>query len=352
MTRAENEAFAKLVFHAYENSFDRDKGKTIDHFARLGKNRFVINRIITRCELTSDTKFKKLPGRRAVLSSKENVEKVEKLFNKTPTTTVRAAAEILNLSTSTVSHIKVHKLGIKGYVKQHAPKYQGTQEQRAKTGCRKIYKKSLNKVLVIDDETYVHLDPSDVPGRKFYHATNPKDVKYEDKIKPKAKFPKKILVWQAMDENGRVSRPYFAEGTINAKIYLKDCLKARLLPFLSEHHEINDVLFWPDMATSHYAKQVTGYLEEKNINFVHKADNAPNVPQARGIETFWAQCKSRYSKRKTKPKNIRGFSQIWTKIAKDVAAESGKRDMDSARRKLISIGYKGVRGALTKKTNL
>ncbi|OXA40221.1 hypothetical protein Fcan01_24870 [Folsomia candida] len=200
MTRAENEEFAEVVFHSYENLFDRDK-KTIDHFARRGKRRFVIDRIITRCELTGDTNYKKLSGRPATQSTKRNVEKVKKLFKKRPSTSMTAASTKLKISKSTICRIKLHKLGMKGYVKQPAPKYVGTQQERAKTGCRKIYKKSLSKVLVIDDETYVTIDPDDIPGRKFFHATSPEDVKYEDKVQPKAKFPKKILIWQAMDEN-------------------------------------------------------------------------------------------------------------------------------------------------------
>ena len=57
---------------------------------------------------------------------------------------------------------------------------------------------------------------------------------------------------------------------------------------MSEHHADNNYVFWPDMASSHYAKDTTNWLESQNIEFVKKWHNPPNVPQARPIETFWA----------------------------------------------------------------
>jgi hypothetical protein len=74
-----------------------------------------------------------------------------------------------------------------------------------------------------------------------------------------------------------------------------------------KHHKLEDILFWPDMKTSHYAKLVIDYLVTKNVDFVSKSENAPNVPQARGIEKFWALCKSTYGRRQMVPKSVRDF---------------------------------------------
>jgi hypothetical protein len=252
---------------------------------------------------------------------------------------------------STVSKIKVHKLGITAYTKKKAPKYIKDQEKRAKTGLRKIYKKSLEKVLVIDDETYVTFDPSQLPGRKFFHALDQSEVEYEHKFKQMTKFPKKYLVWQAMDEFGNVSEPFIKEGSLTSPVYLEECIKKRLIPFIRQHHEQQNVLFWPDLATCHYANIVTSYLEEKGINIVTKESNPPNVPQARGIEMFWAACKRQYSSRPKEPKNLRGFKLIWNKISKDMAEKVGKECMAHASKLIRSIGYKGIRSAMTDISN-
>jgi len=75
-------------------------------------------------------------------------------------------------------------------------------------------------------------------------------------------------------------------------------------------------------------KKVTIYLNEKNVEFVSKGENPPNVPQGRGIESFWAECKRRYSCRSGKPKNLQGFELVWGHISKQTAKDLGKSLMD------------------------
>ena len=41
--------------------------------------------------------------------------------------------------------------------------------------------------------------------------------------------------------------------------YLDQCIKVRLIPFLERHHNKEKVLFWPDLASSHYGHKVTQY---------------------------------------------------------------------------------------------
>ena len=79
---------------------------------------------------------------------------------------------------------------------------------------------------------------------------------------------------------------------INQQIYLKECFKKRLLPFIHDKHSNGNYLFWPDLATSHYAKDCLTWMSE-NINFVPKDMNPPNVPQARPIENFWGDLSQR-----------------------------------------------------------
>jgi len=244
----------------------------------------------------------------------------------------------MNVSQQSAQNFKLHELGRKAYTKKKAPKYVKDQAKRAKSGARKVYKKTLSQILVIDDETYVPCDPDDVPGRSFYHATDPKAVPYSERIKPKAKFLKKYLVWQALDANGNVSEPFVSQGTINSQVYRDECLKKRLLPFIDKHHDRSEVIFWPDLATSHYASIVTTFLRSENVEFVQKSSNPPNIPQARGIETFWALCKSEYSKRKNAPKNLKGFRTVWRNISKKVAEKSGKAVMEKGRKHLTKIG--------------
>jgi hypothetical protein len=187
------------------------------------------------------------------------------------------------------------------------------------------------------------LDPSDIPGKLYFHAKNRLGVRYSARVIPKAKFAKKFLVWQAIDEFGNVSEPFVSEGTMSTKVYLEECIKKRLLPFIDKHHQRENVFFWPDMATCHYALPMTQYLTAQKIDFIKKSENAPNVPQARGIELFWALCKTEYRKRPNKPKNVRGFRQVWKTTSVKVAKKSGKpilRKLDGTCDPLVAVDFK------------
>ena len=65
----------------------------------------------------------------------------------------------------------------------------------------------------------------------------------------------------------------------NQEVYLNECIIKQLIPFINEHHRDDNYVFWPDLASSHYAKSVTDWLKQNNIPFVPKAMNPANVPE-------------------------------------------------------------------------
>lgn len=345
----DSEEVARRVCQMHEKKFDCDRKKTRDHFIAEGMHRTTINRILDRFEDRENADYIKPSGRPAVLATKKVLKKVEKAFTTNPCVSERAVAASVHLSHQHVHHIKANKLGFKTYKAQTAPKYTEGQKKRAKTNCRKIYEKLLKqtppKLIVMDDETYCTVDPESINGIKFYSCKDKNKIPDKYKFKAKEKFPKKYLIWLAIDEHGAVSKPLIISKTLNSQLYLKDCVKKRLMPFIKN----KQVLFWPDMATSHYAKIVTDYFEKEKVDFVKKVDNAPNVPQARPIERFWAYIKQQYSKRKDPPKNLRGFQQVLGKIIQEVAKKHGATLMARVRQKLRKIGREGVLAVLKDK---
>ena len=130
------------------------------------------------------------------------------------------------------------------------------------------------------------MDFTTLPGPQYY-------TKYRDEVLPDSetsvkieKFGAKILVWQAICQCGHRSRTFLTSATINKDIYINECLKKRLLPFILSHN--GPVMFWPDLATAHYAKATLEFLETNNIDTVPKDANPPNVPELRPIERYWA----------------------------------------------------------------
>ena len=229
-------------------------------------------------------------GRPPKVKTPQLLKKINAEFLKNPNVSCHTIASKLHISLGYLSYIKVHQLGIKAYRKQPAPRYRKDQEQRAKTNCRKIYRQKVlsnpGRVLIIDDETYVPVDPKNIKGMEYYHCTNKDEVPDENRFVEKEKFYEKYLVWQCLDEFGNCSDPFITKGTINGDMYLEECIKKRMLPFIKKHHKIEDVIFWMDLARAHYKRKVTDFLIDQGIDFVSYKENAPNVPQARPIEKF------------------------------------------------------------------
>ena len=59
-------------------------------------------------------------------------------------------------------------------------------------------------------------------------------------------------------------------------------------PFINKYCRDTKYIFWPKLATSHYANSVTKWLKIQKIPFVQKKDNPANLPEARAIGKFWA----------------------------------------------------------------
>ncbi|KAL4465543.1 hypothetical protein ABPG72_013992 [Tetrahymena utriculariae] len=152
---------------------------------------------------------------------------------------------------------------------------------------RRIKYKDVN--WVIDDESYFTLSHSTINGNDSFYSSNISNTPSSVKYRTATKFESKILVWICFSNEG-LSQPYFIESglAINQQIYLKECIQKILLPLLQKYHSDGNYVFWPDLASSHYANSVTKFLNEKQIQFVQKQENPANVPECRPIEDFWS----------------------------------------------------------------
>lgn len=346
MRRSEGEALGNRVVQFFENQCGHNKVETRRHFMAEGIPRSTINDILARYEERGTVVYNPRSGRPRSKSTPKVVHDIAKLLKSNPNCSVRDGAGKKKVTKSTFQYIKKEILGMKAYRKETVPKYSGDQAARAKSARRQLYRDRLlsspEKVLVMDDETYVHADPAQVPGLEFYHCTTKSTVSDQYRFKGKTKFPKRYLVWRAIDEHGNVSDPFISQGSMNGDLYLKECLQKRLSPFIKNHHKLENVLFWPDMATCHYRKDVKEWLKVQNIDFIDKMENAPNVPQARPIERFWALCKKAYKARNAQAISLSSFKRIWKKLSTKVAQQSAQAIMKGARKNIRAIGYGGV----------
>ena len=119
---------------------------------------------------------------------------------------------------------------------------------------------------------------------------------------------KKYLVWQAICGCGKISEPYITTGNMNGQIYRDECLQKRPLP-----------LFWPDLATCHYAKPVMKWYEANDVVFVPKEANPPNSPELRPTEKCWAVVKDKLRRTGKVFKNDKDLKKEWMKGGTSVA---------------------------------
>jgi transposase len=79
---------------------------------------------------------------------------------------------------------------------------------------------------------------------------------------------------------------------------------------------IEKIMFWPDLASAHYANDTLVGLEELKIEDVPK-ENPSNVPQIRPIENFWANLKRKVYSNNYRPKDVKC---LMAKIRKELKA--------------------------------
>lgn len=338
-----NQEKARSIIEYYK-LHNCDRRRTIYHFVDQGVSVRTIQRVLKRFRDEGRIDFVMSGGRPRSVLNEINLKKIKRQFVKDPSTSVRKISQKLDIPKSTVQSAK-SDIGIKTKKKRKAPNYVNDQAERCKRNALKLYKKSLEthhqQIFVLDDETYVPADPSQVAGSHFYNEVEGVELEEHHKIIPKTKFPKRYLVWQAIASNGALSEPFITTGTVNGEVYRKECLK-RLIKFIDTLGDRNRVLFWPDMATAHYEKTVTAALEQAKINYVKKGDNTPNCPQIRPIERYWALCKAKYKQLTTISQSKNSFTRRWKKISAEVSRNSGQNLFSSFTSKLYKVGRFGV----------
>ena len=270
---------------------NRSHGKkvTLDHFKKENIPQKTIYRIIELAENDSGHERVKGSGRIAKIMTKPKIKQLKTLFNHHQGISYRKAAKKFGCSYQHIYNTLRQNSEIKFRQQRTIPLRTDGQLVRIRICCDRLYRKLQNKSAILDDESYFTLSHSRLTGNTGFYTDDISQTPANVKYRKKAKFEPKLLVWLAISDKG-MSRPYFAPSglAVNQKVYLEECIKKRLLPFINEHHSDGEYLFWPDLASSHYANSVISFFQQNSINFVTRADNPPCVPECRPIENFWS----------------------------------------------------------------
>ena len=198
--------------------------------------------------------------------------------------------KFLDVSNSIFAETIKNKTNIR-YKKKRAPKRTAVQKAAIRPKCRKLVVIFRKKAIIMDDESYFGLSNTELSGNAGFYTSDPNLTKDEVKSKRKSKFEKKLLVWVAFSEKGLSSHYIVPSGqAVDADVYTAKCLP-RLVSFIQKYHKNDQVVFWPDLASSHYSKKALEYLSDKNIEVVPKCYNPANCSELRPIEDFWGESK-------------------------------------------------------------
>lgn len=128
-----------------------------------------VSRVVKRFKEDLTINRKEGTGRKKGFHSPKKVKKAISLFQRNPNLSGRKVAQKVGCSQSTVQKIKSSS-GLRTYKVQKVPDRNAVKNQEAKSRAKKLQKDFLQNVscCVMDDETYVLADFSQLPGQEFY----------------------------------------------------------------------------------------------------------------------------------------------------------------------------------------
>ena len=255
------------LYKFYNENKEKGKQYVAAHFLEENVPKATIYRHINSAASGKQLARKNGSGRKPIFNTPNNRVKIKKMFNNRKKPSLRKAARKFKCSHITIRNIlrKMQK-PILCYKREKRPNRTPVQRLVARPKSRRLLQVYRNVDFILDDESYFTLSNSVLTGNDSYYTDDknltPDDVKYIDK----AKYEEKVLVWVAISPKGN-SQIYMRPSgmAINQEVYLNECIKKRLVPFVQEHYRNGKYVFWLDLASSHYAKSVIEWLNNNNV---------------------------------------------------------------------------------------
>lgn len=275
-------------------------------------------RVIKQFRDSGSTERKQGSGHKVGSGDKIREKKIIAALKRNPELSLRDLGRKYKTDHKNVFKIK-RKYGYKSHKKVKVPNRNTFKDNMSILRARRMVKQHFNNFsacILMDDESYVKADFNQLPGQQFYSQIKGCDVHKKFKTIKLDKFAKKFMIWQAICSCGLRSTSFVTSGTMNADVYIKECLNKRMLPMYRQHNI--PLLFWPDLASCHYASKTTEWYESNGVSFVSKTANPPNVPELRPIETYWALTKRICKKIGSIACDIKSFRDKWNRASKKV----------------------------------
>lgn len=276
------------VYEYCDQHWNDGRQAVAKHFMDESVPKATIYRLIKSWEAGLPARRQEGSGRKAKIMTKRAIQQLQCTVNNKHGISTRRLAKKFKCHQSYVVRT-LQKTDIKFRKRIAVPARTEKQLNVIRPRCGRLFSKFKGNDFVIDDESYFTFANTDKNSNGGFWTTDISITPNHVKFKKKKKFEQKILVWVAISPCA-ISQPFIAQAglAINAEVYLKECIVKRLIPFIKQHYSQSSYVFWPDLASAHYAKKVIDYLTSENVVFVAKNDNPPCVPELRPIEHFWS----------------------------------------------------------------
>lgn len=292
-----NEQQKRSVIVQYQQDHpDQSAYQVAEYFAKVNIPKRTVYKVLQHYGERGDTARAPGSGRKAERMPEQRRRALIKDVLGVRQLSQRDLARKYEISVSYVNKI-LQEEEVHAYKRETVPYVSEKQAETQRLRIGRLYRHILTigdgqPSIVMDDESYFSLSNSAIPQNQYYYAHSRGDAPDAQRYTTQQKFQPKILVWLAISDQG-ISKPFFSQSkqAINQEVYSKHCVEKRLAPFIAEYHSDGQYLFWPDLATSHYACGTLAKLEELGIQVVAKEMNPPNIPQLRPIEDFWGWLK-------------------------------------------------------------
>jgi transposase len=329
------------ISNFYLHHLDKGKSYTVRHFLCEGIARSTTYEILKKLETRKDISRK--PGSGGINRKLSNSQRaaIGRWLNNRRGVSLRREAKKYGVAEKTMRRI-VRTQGLKCRKRIKAPQYTAQQQETIKEKAQKLLRVLRGKKILMDDESYFKLKCDYLPGNDHIYTSDLSTAPPDAKFRTERKFPVQLMVWICISEDA-VSDVVFLErpNSVNADFYMKECISDKLTKFISDFHEDDNFIFWPDLASAHYATATQNLFHQLGIPFVDKAANPPNIPQCRPIENFWAALKAEVYKGGWEASSIPQLRRRIKRSLGNVDMAAVQKDFRSIRGRLKKVAEDG-----------
>lgn len=257
----DRESFKKEVMRFYNRNKSRGKAFTVRHFEKQGEKESSVLYIIKQAELNPPQR-----GRRTPFADASN----------TPTTSGRVVKRTPTNKPSATTLAQLEGYSNKG-------------EKMLET-CRERCDQCLSGSnfrdydWVLENRAGFSLMNNQGSHTQQYYISFP-GMRPPPPISRSNYIPV-LDVWIAFSNKG-ISEPFIQpiKAKFDANTYLEECVKTKLVPFITENHDLEKTVLWSDGSGVYTNKKVLAHLESENIEYVDKDLNPGN--RVKCFTYFW-----------------------------------------------------------------